>query len=182
MARVGAKCPIAGCRARVPSTNSHAHRHAPHHIILAHSLIMPNPALPPLPPLTIHIQILHATPHARLQQLRIPRKHPHDAPPAQARKHGPRVLPHPPPPHLRPLHITAAHPLYPPAHTAPQPNALVSSLKALRPWLRGEDGELGGREHDACEDVDDDLLLHSRGGGASEDEIAGNSAREKGGI
>ena len=144
-------------------------------------LIHPNPISPPIPTLTVHVQILHTRPHTRLQQLRIPLKHPHYRTPTQTRKYRPRISSYPTAPRICYLSITSTNPLQPSAHPTFEPDALISRLETLRTCLRREDQQFRKREHHACEDVYDDLLVYA-GGAAAEDEIARDCAGEEGCI
>jgi len=96
---------------------------------------MPQIIPPRIPIIRIHIQILHRTPHARLNttlatftlkievgvgeylnNLRMPSKHVHDSRPRQTPKHRPRVLTHNPPRilHHPLLYRQLCHPLHHP--------------------------------------------------------------------
>lgn len=112
---------------------------------------------------------MHTTPQTRLHDLRMPPEDVHDERPTDTRKHRPPIIPH-----LRGEHgITNNLP------TAAAATTAVVVVATLRVAL-GLDEQLGVGEHDAREDVDDDLLADGRVDRAAEDGVAAREARQKG--
>lgn len=114
---------------------------------------MPEKVPQRVPLVTIHIDIIHTTPQARLQIPGVPPKQIHNGRPRQRRKGGPRG---------------AADPR---AGVLPRDDGEAGA---------GGDGDAGEGEGHAGEDVDYDLLVYggyaARGGRAPKDEVAAEEA------
>lgn len=110
---------------------------------------MPQEVPQRVPLVTIHVDVIHTTPQARLQIPGVPPKQIHDGSPRQRRKGGPR--------------------------DAADPRAGLLARDEREAGAR-RDGNAGEGEGHAGEDVDYDLLVYggdaTRGGGAAEDEVA----------
>lgn len=106
-----------------------------------------------------HPHVVHATPQARLQRLRMPPPHKHHHRPTQTSKRNPPIL----------------HQLF------PQPTSIIQQTPPASTALHlshvpGLHGQLRQRQHHAREDVYDDLLGHRVVYRASEDGVAAEQA------
>lgn len=119
---------------------------------------MPDEIPQPVPVITLYIDIIHTTPQARLQILRMPPKQPHYHTPAQACKHRPRVVAH------------------------------LGTGRLGRHGRQGKRAPLLNRqpsqgEGDAGKDVDNYLLVYARdsarAGTAAKDEVSAHEAGDE---